>query len=969
MAVRKDEVQLDIRFVTDESRALARTLVDTKKYNDEIKAAQKNINDYRKELEKAGADETKRAVALGKIAEAEKKVAAGYNEIAAAGKKVEGIDLSKVTPAQLVERARQLAIEMRNIPQSAPRFKELQAELAKVNAQLKITNDTAKGIAADAGEGGLFGKILGVAGGVGLFELAKGAINSLVNFGKTAVAEVDSQLKADAQIKEAIRSTAGVAGKSLSELKGQAEALQDVTLFSDDQTQEAQALLLTFTNIGGEIFDNTIPIIQDLATAFKQDLSSSSIQVGKALNDPINGVTALQRVGITFSGEQKKLIKTLVDTGDVAGAQTIILKELERQVGGSAQAAAKAGAGPFQLLKNQFGEIKESIGGLILNGLTKFMSTIQAITSAIKDFVSVPLSEELRSQQSEFNALVGVLQDTNTKESERAGIIKTLKEQYPQYLQFVGDDAQGQIDLAKTLEFGNSLFEKRILLQATEEERTALTKEKIRLENELTKALLEQQKAKGVAVSRGAIRNDASDIAQTENVATQTQSRVQAIRTELDDIRSELIDLTKTSDETALRTTGKSISQLEAEINGLFGGSKKGSGDTSGGGGSGGGGIKKEAEAAAGSLAFLRKQIAELQKQIEESPNDSKVLKPLIQQLKIAERQLQALEDKIKELNNPTVDGPPSLGDIDAAFGTTTTGSKPGVKDSELESIIGFNDARVEDELITIGEIEAIDADAERRRGERREAILSAAASVSDAYFQIRQNQLQQETQSTLSALDAQYAGRIKAAEGNSREQERLQRELEVKKAKIEREAAKKRKALAIQEAVIAGALAVVKALPNAVAAIAAGVAAAAQIAIISSQKFDRGGYTGRGYGSRDSSGYRQAGIVHEGEYVAPKWQVDHPETAPVVRWLENRRLRGYASGGLVTLNTTPSSIPGPSSSSAPSFGELNRLNETLGMLTLAVANFPRTVKASVGILDIEDKQGELDRVRDSASI
>jgi len=91
--------------------------------------------------------------------------------------------------------------------------------------------------------------------------------------------------------------------------------------------------------------------------------------------------------------------------------------------------------------------------------------------------------------------------------------------------------------------------------------------------------------------------------------------------------------------------------------------------------------------------------------------------------------------------------------------------------------------------------------------------------------------------------------------------------------------------------------LAVVKALPNAFAAIAAGIAAAAQIAVISSQKFDRGGYTGAGYGAPDSSGFKPAGIVHAGEYVAPAWQVNNPETGPVVRWLNDRRLRGYASG------------------------------------------------------------------------
>ncbi len=969
MAIRQDQVQLKIDFITDESRSLAKTLLQTKEYNDAIESSRAKIQSYHAQLHAGKKTEEQSLEIKKKIADEEAHIATNLRKVLDEGKKVEKLDFSKVTPAQLVERARQLGIAMRQIPQSAPEFKELQAELIAVNTQLKIVNNTAKGIAVENGNGGLFGRILGVAGGVGLFELAKNAIRSVRDFGKAAVAEVDSQLKADAQIKEAIRSTAGVAGKSLEELKGQAEQLQEITLFSDDQTEGAQALLLTFTNIRGEIFDNTIPLVQDLSTAFNQDLSSSAIQVGKALNDPIKGVTALQRVGITFSAEQKKMIKSLVETGDVAGAQKIILGELERQVGGSAAAAAKAGD-TFKLLQNQFAEIKEVVGLLILNGLKTFQSTIQSITSAIKDLISVPFSQELRSQQTEFNILIGVLQDTNTKESERAAIIKTLKAEYPQYLQFVGDDAKGQIDLAKTLEFGNSLFEKRILLQATEEERTKLVKERIKVENDLTKALQDRERSKGVNVARGgSIRNEAGDLARTENVAVQAETRVQRLRNQLDEINTDLKDLTNTANETALRTAGKSIAALEAEINGLFKGKP-----TSQGGGGGGDrdtkGVKAEAEAAAGSLAFLRKQIADLQEEIEKAPGEAKVLAPLLAKLKEAERALKGLEAKIAELNNPTGDNAPTLDQINAEFGGAPKPKPKGFSDSELESIIEFNDARVEDEQITIDEITALKDDEEKKDITRRELALSAAKSLSDAYFQIKQNQLARETAAALTALDNEYGNRIAAAEGNNGEQERLQKELEVRKAKIEREAARKRKDLAIKEAIVAGALAVISALKTGpLAAIAAGIAAAAQVAIIASQKFARGGYTGRGSGARDSSGYRPAGIVHEGEYVAPKWQVESPETGPVVQWLENRRLRGYAAGGLVTLNTTPSSIPAGVTNSASSSPDIARLNSVVEQLSAVVANFPRESKARVVITELETEQSRLDNVRDAASI
>lgn len=398
MAVRRDAVQLDISFITDESKALAKTLQTTKEYNNALAESAAKIKVYQKELEKVGADEAKRAPILVKISAEEQKIAINLGKIAIEGKKVEGLDLNKVAPAQLIERAKQLEQAMKLIPQSAPAFRELQGELAAVNTRLAAIRAESRGVAQGVTEAAqkttLLQRALSFAGGFALFDLAKNALGSLINFGRTALSTVDEQLKADAQVKAAIRSTGGEAGRSLEQLKAQAEDLQKVTLFGDEQTEGAQALLLTFRNIKGEVFDDTIPLLQDLSTALKQDLSQSAIQVGKALNDPIQGVTALQRVGITFSEEQKKMIKALVDTGDVAGAQRVILKELETQVGGSARAAAEAGLGPYQVLQTRLSEVQESVGLLIERGLKLLAPAFRVGVEFLEQFTQSLLSGE-----------------------------------------------------------------------------------------------------------------------------------------------------------------------------------------------------------------------------------------------------------------------------------------------------------------------------------------------------------------------------------------------------------------------------------------------------------------------------------------------------------------------------------------------------------------------------------------------
>ncbi len=103
----------------------------------------------------------------------------------------------------------------------------------------------------------------------------------------------------------------------------------------------------------------------DLAARLKIDLKSASIQLGKALNDPIANLSALSRSGIQFSEDQKQVIKALAEAGRMAEAQNIILKELQTQYGGSAKAAAEAGTGGFKQMTNALGDAQESIGKVI----------------------------------------------------------------------------------------------------------------------------------------------------------------------------------------------------------------------------------------------------------------------------------------------------------------------------------------------------------------------------------------------------------------------------------------------------------------------------------------------------------------------------------------------------------------------------------------------------------------------------
>ena len=208
----------------------------------------------------------------------------------------------------------------------------------------------------------------------------------IIALGAVSVKAFDEQAQAIAQVEAGLESTGEAAGFTSEQLQKMASDLQTKTLFGDEEIlKNATAQLLTFTNIAGEQFARTQIAALNLATRLDGDLKSASIQLGKALNDPIANLSALSRSGIQFSEEQKKVIKELAETNRLAEAQTIILNELETQYGGAAEAAAEAGAGGFKQLQNALMDVSEEFGAIIIEGIDPLKDSLEAFTKLLSN--------------------------------------------------------------------------------------------------------------------------------------------------------------------------------------------------------------------------------------------------------------------------------------------------------------------------------------------------------------------------------------------------------------------------------------------------------------------------------------------------------------------------------------------------------------------------------------------------------
>lgn len=218
----------------------------------------------------------------------------------------------------------------------------------------------------------LRGQVAGLIAGAGLGQFFHGAIME-ANEAQTAMAQTEAT----------IRSTGGTAGITAEHLANLADRLSDVAAVDDELVQSGGNVLLTFKNIkaAGGIFDDALAGATDLAQnpIFGGDIVAAARMLGRALNDPAKGLSRLARAGVDFSAEQQRMIQQMAAFGNTAGAQRIILRELESQIGGSAAANATASARMTVAWEN----IKETVG-------TALLPVVSALADLAERFAELP---------------------------------------------------------------------------------------------------------------------------------------------------------------------------------------------------------------------------------------------------------------------------------------------------------------------------------------------------------------------------------------------------------------------------------------------------------------------------------------------------------------------------------------------------------------------------------------------------
>lgn len=226
-----------------------------------------------------------------------------------------------------------------------------------IAASFKIGANIARGIAAT-------GAAIAVAGG-------------------SAVRAKIKDAAAAAKLRAVLKSTKYASDLTSAALGKQAGTLSKMTGIGKHVITNTQAILATFKNVKGDEFQDATEAILDMSAVLDQDAQQGAIQLGKALNDPIEGITALRRVGVTFTKQQMAQIRAMQEAGDLAGAQRIILAELKSEFGGAA-AAINGVDGGLANMRESFRQTLSRIGEVIISSDT-FTGMVDKITKALDD--------------------------------------------------------------------------------------------------------------------------------------------------------------------------------------------------------------------------------------------------------------------------------------------------------------------------------------------------------------------------------------------------------------------------------------------------------------------------------------------------------------------------------------------------------------------------------------------------------
>lgn len=194
------------------------------------------------------------------------------------------------------------------------------------------------------------------------------AVSSVVAVTRQAISDAEAERKGLIRLQSVIESTGRSGEITAGQIDEMTQSLEDFANQDKQAAMDAVAQIATYDEISSDLFGRILTASSNIAAAFNNDISSAVSNMGRVLQDPLTGMTRLQRQGIMISSEIQDQVKSLIEQNRLYDAQVLLLDEIDEKVGGVAEKMAEVATG--ERLATMWGKFVGELGNTIAGGTT-----------------------------------------------------------------------------------------------------------------------------------------------------------------------------------------------------------------------------------------------------------------------------------------------------------------------------------------------------------------------------------------------------------------------------------------------------------------------------------------------------------------------------------------------------------------------------------------------------------------------
>lgn len=216
---------------------------------------------------------------------------------------------------------------------------------------------------------------------VASWKLITGAAKECIN----AYSEAE---KVSMRLEAVWKNVGAASGKTAEQMDALAESLEKQTYFTSESIKEAGLLLAATESLTDEGFDRALQASMDLAAAMGEDVTSAAQTLAKAIQEPESALSRLKSIGVSFTEDEKAQIKALAEANKEYEAQDIILSKIEGKYKDVAKAINNTPVGTIDNIRDTLGDIKETLGGALLDSLSPALESIYGWLTKISQWIA-----------------------------------------------------------------------------------------------------------------------------------------------------------------------------------------------------------------------------------------------------------------------------------------------------------------------------------------------------------------------------------------------------------------------------------------------------------------------------------------------------------------------------------------------------------------------------------------------------